>query len=75
MLNTVKVGDLVKMIHGFSIPGIVMNVDIDHFGRGLAAAALLGTHAGKRDRVLVLWPDQGYTYEESNKLEIINEGR
>ncbi len=31
------------------------------------------TKDGIRDRVLVLWPDAGYEYVESNKLEVISE--
>jgi hypothetical protein len=33
------------------------------------------TAHGIRDRVLVLWPDEQWTYEESNDLEAINESR
>ena len=31
------------------------------------------TRDGIRDRVLVLWPDEGYSYEESQVLEVISE--
>jgi len=31
------------------------------------------TKDGIRDRVLVLWPDAGYEYVESTKLEMISE--
>lgn len=91
MLNYIKVGDLVKMINGYSVPGIVMEVHGDYHGASQAfkvvnskrgdcigphsVNAILPTREGKRDRVLVLWPDQGYTYEESNKLEIVSESR
>ena len=91
MLKHIKVGDLVKMIEGFSVPGIVMDVHADYHGAGQAfkiighkrgdcmfpnsVNTIMPTQEGKRDRVLVLWPDQGYTYEESSKLEIISEGR
>lgn len=35
--------------------------------------ALIG--AGIRDRVLVIWTDEGYTYEYSTELEVISEDR
>jgi hypothetical protein len=33
------------------------------------------TKDGIRDRVLVLWPDEGYSYEESVVLEVVSESR
>ena len=85
-----KIGDLVKMKAGYSIPGIVVRVDRDHYGarqafkhvgrpRGHCVNSndvdiIAPTKDGIRDRVMILWPDQGYTYEESTKLEVISEG-
>ena len=57
MLNYIKIGDLVKMINGYSVPGIVIGIGDDW------------------DGILVLWSDDVYTYEESNKLEIVSESR
>tara|TARA_A100001011_G_scaffold245028_1_gene253011 strand:+ start:443 stop:709 length:267 start_codon:yes stop_codon:yes gene_type:complete len=33
------------------------------------------TAKGIRDRVLVLWPEHGFSYEESDVLEVISESR
>jgi len=84
-----KVGDLVKMKVGYSIPGFVMRIDKDHYGSNTAykiskverghcirpnMVDFIGITAdGIRDRVLVFWPDEGYSYEESNKLKVISE--
>ena len=84
-----KVGDLVKMKRGYSEPGFVLRIDEQHYGsntaykishvdRGLAIRPnmvdmIAVTADGIRDRVLVLWPDTGYSYEESTKLEVISE--
>ena len=86
-----KVGDLVKMKVGYSTPGIVIKVDREHYGarqaykivgapRGVGlhpkmVNSISPTRDGIRDRVMILWPDHGYTYEESTRLEVISEGR
>ena len=33
------------------------------------------TKNGISDRVLVLWPDEGFSYEESSKLEVVSESQ
>ena len=33
------------------------------------------TAKGIRDRVLVVWPEYGFSYEESDVLEVISESR
>jgi len=87
----VKVGDLVKMKDGYSVPGIVVKIDKDFYGARQAykiynaargqtlhprmANGIGPTKDGIRDRVMIIWPDEGFTYEESNKLEIISEHR
>ena len=84
-----KIGDLVKMKAGYSIPGIVVRVDRDHYGarqafkhvgrpRGHCVNSnevdiIAPTKDGIRDRVMILWPDKGYTYEESIYLNVISE--
>ena len=84
-----KVGDLVTMLRGYSTPGIVMRIDHQHYGSNLAykisnvergkcirsnMVDFIGVTAdGIRDRVLVLWPDEGYSYEDSKDLEVISE--
>lgn len=84
-----KIGDLVKMKVGYSVPGIVVRVDCDHYGarqafkyagrpRGHCVNSnepdtLAPTKGGIRDRVMILWPDHGFTYEESTNLEVISE--
>ena len=87
-----RVGDLVKMKKGYSVPGFVIKVDKDFYGaaqafkifkkieRGHAIRSSMvdgigPTKDGIRDRVLVLWPDAGYSYEDSGKLVIISEGQ
>ena len=86
-----KVGDLVKMRTGYSLPGFVLRIDKQHYGASTAykiskvergkcirsnMVDFIGvTGDGIRDRVLVLWPDAGYSYEESTKLEVISESR
>ena len=86
-----KVGDLVKMKRGHSEPGFVLRIDEQHYGSSTAYKVskvergkcirsnmvdFIGVTAdGIRDRVLVLWPDAGYSYEESTKLEVISESR
>ena len=84
-----NIGDLVKMRSGYSIPGIVVRIDRQHYGSNTAykiskverghcirpnMVDFIGVTAeGIRDRVLVLWPDEGYSYEESSKLEVVSE--
>jgi hypothetical protein len=84
-----KVGDLVKMRIGYSEPGFIVRVDEQFYGsntaykissveRGKAIRpnmvdTIAPTRDGIRDRVLVLWPDVGYEYVESTKLEVISE--
>ena len=86
-----NIGDLVKMRVGYSEPGFVIRVDKQFYGsntaykisrveRGKAIRSnmvdFIGVTAdGIRDRVLVLWPDAGYSYEESTALEVISESR
>ena len=85
-----KVGDLVKMKHGFSMPGVIMRVDKDFYGansafktapvpRGKAIRDvrrpdfIATTRDGISDRVMVVWPDHGFTYEDSNQLILVSE--
>ena len=86
-----KVGDLVRMKRGYSAPGLVTRIDSDHYGsrqafkrydweRGkcintLQADGIGPTKDGIRDRVLVFWNDEGFSYEESIALEVISESR
>jgi hypothetical protein len=86
-----KIGDLVKMKLGYSEAGLVMRIDEQHHGARQAfkvskverghcirpdmVDVISPTHDGIRDRVLVLWPDAGYSYEESTNLEVISESR
>ena len=86
-----KVGDLVKMKVGYAAPGLVMKIDKDHYGARQAykvVGAKRGeclhpkmvntislTEKGIRDRVLVFWHDEGFTYEDSIMLEVISESR
>ena len=86
-----KVGDLVKMKAGYSVPGLVVRIDKDHFGARQAykivgakrgeglhskmVSVVNPTREGIRDRVLILWHDEGFTYEESTMLEVISESR
>jgi|TARA_R110001583_G_scaffold21333_7_gene81054 hypothetical protein len=51
---------------------IYKNVARGHCIRPSMADGIGPTKDGIRDRVMVLWPDAGYTYEESNKLKIIS---
>ena len=87
-----KVGDLVKMKLGYSMPGFIIKIEKDYYGasqalkiykpveRGHAIRpdmvdGIGPTRDGIRDRVLVLWPDEGYSYEESTALKVISESR
>jgi hypothetical protein len=86
-----KVNDLVKMRRGYSEPGFVVKIDKDYYGARQAfkishaergkclrpdmVDIIAPTRDGIRDRVLVLWPDSGYSYEESIVLEVISEAR
>ncbi len=85
-----NVGDMVKMRRGYSVPGIVVKIDRQHYGSNTAYKIskverghcirpnmidFIGVTAdGIRDRVLVLWPDEGYSYEDSKDIEVICEG-
>jgi len=71
-----------------AMPGIVVRIDEQHYGSSTAYKVskvergkcirsnmvdFIGVTAdGIRDRVLILWSDKGFTYEESNRLEVIN---
>lgn len=85
-----KTGDLVKMKYGPYGPGVIMRVDHDFYGAGIAFKThpvprghaicdtrrpdFIGkTAEGKRHRVMVLWPNHGFTYEDSNQLILISE--
>ena len=84
-----KVGDLVTMRIGYSEPGFIVRVDEQFYGSNTAykissvergkcirpnmVDTIAPTRDGIRDRVLVLWPDVGYEYVESTKLEVISE--
>ena len=86
-----KVGDLVRMRRGYAALGFVVRIDRGHYGARQAFKVskvergkcirpnmvdiIAPTRDGIRDRVLVLWPDEGYTYEESQVLEVISESR
>jgi hypothetical protein len=86
-----KVGDLVKMRQGYSTFGFIIKIDREHYGSRQAfkiskvergkcirpdmVDIIAPTRDGIRDRILVLWPDEGYSYEESTKLEVVSEGR
>jgi hypothetical protein len=86
-----KVGDLVRMRRGYSTVGFVMKIDHEHFGARQAfkiskvergkcirpnmVDIIAPTRDGIRDRILVLWPDAGYSYEESQVLEVLSESR
>ena len=86
-----KVGDLVKMRSGYSVPGIVVRIDKDHYGarqafkiskveRGKCIRPEMVDFVGRtadgiRDRALVVWPDEGYSYEDPKDIEVISESR
>ncbi len=86
-----KVGDLVIMKRGYSTPGFIVRIDRDHYGARQAfkvskvergkcirpnmVDVIAPTKDGIRDRVLILWPDAGYSYEESQNLEVVSESR
>jgi hypothetical protein len=59
MDEKMKVGDLVIMKGVYAIPGVVMKVEEDLYGR---------------DMLMVLWPNEGFTYEEPGDLKQISEG-
>ena len=76
------------MKQGYSEPGFVIKIDKEYHGarqafkvkkveRGKCVRSnmvdiIAPTKEGIRDRVLILWPDEGYGYEESHKLEVIS---
>ena len=84
-----KVGDLVRLRRGYVALGFVVKIDHEHFGarqafkvskvdrgkciRSNMVDVIAPTRDGIRDRVLVLWPAEGYSYEESQVLEVISE--
>ena len=86
-----KIGDLVKMNRGYSTLGFIVKIEREHYGASQAFKVskvergkcirpemvdiIAPTRDGIRDRVLVLWPDEGYSYEESQKLEVVSESR
>ena len=86
-----KVGDLVRMKKGYSSVGIVMKIDEQYYGarqaykvskvdRGKCIRSdmvdiIAPTRDGIRNRVMIIWPDAGFTYEESTVLEIVSESR
>jgi len=51
---------------------IFKNVERGHAIRPNMVDGIGPTKDGIRDRVLVLWPDAGYSYEDSGKLEVIS---
>lgn len=83
-----KVGDLVRLRRGYAALGFIVKIDHEHFGARQAFKVskvergkcirpemvdMIGpTRDGIRDRVLVLWPDEGYSYEESQVLEVVS---
>ena len=85
-----KIGDLVRLKDTPHL-GFVMNVEKDYYGAGRAFKVskaergkciqpnmvdiIAPTRDGIRDRVLVIWTEEGYTYEDSIKLEVISENR
>ena len=56
---------------------IFKNIERGHAIRSNIVDGIGPTKDGIRDRVLVLWPEEEYSfsYEESNVLEVINENR
>jgi len=84
-----KVGDLVKMKRGYSVPGLVMKVDPDHYGARQAykivgaerghclhpkmVNTIAPTRDGIRDRILVLWSDSDWEYVDSSQLKVVSE--
>jgi hypothetical protein len=72
---------------GYSVPGVVVKIDKDFYGasqaykvynakrgEGLHPKMVNGigpTRDGIQDRIMIAWPDHGFTYEESSKLEVI----
>lgn len=85
-----KIGDLVRLKNTSHL-GIITNVDKDHYGARQAFKVskvergkciqpnmvdiIAPTRAGIRDRVLVIWTNEGYTYEDTLALEVISEDR
>lgn len=86
-----EVGDLVRLRRGYAALGFIVKIDRDYHGarqafkvsktergkciRSNMVDIIAPTRHGISDRVLVLWPDEGYTYEESRVLEVISESR
>jgi hypothetical protein len=79
------------MNQGYSTLGFIVKIDREHYGARQAFKVskvergkcirpemvdiIAPTRDGIRDRILVLWPDEGYSYEESQKLEVVSESR
>ena len=57
-----KIGEMVKMKRGYSIPGLVLEIG-SHNKRGYPRY------------VRVLWTDEGKGIEKERDLEVINESR
>jgi len=86
----VKVGDLVRLKNTPYL-GIITKVEKDYYGARQAfklskvergeciqpnmVDIIAPTRDGIRYRVLVIWTDEGYTYEDSTTLEVISENR
>jgi len=60
-MNVVKVGDLVKMIQGYSAPGVVLEI----------VETVPHTNLWAR----VLWSDEGIGMEKVRDLELVCAGR
>ena len=85
-----KIGDLVRLKNTSHL-GIITNVEKDYYGARQAFKVskaergkciqpnmvdiIAPTRDGIRDRELVIWTDELYTYEDSIKLEVISEDR
>ena len=85
-----KIGDLVRLKNTSHL-GIITNVEKDYYGARQAFKVskaergkciqpnmvdiIAPAQDGIRDRVLVIWTDEVYTYEDSIKLEVISEDR
>jgi len=83
-----KVGDLVKMKKGHSPPGVIVKIDKDFYGARQAFKVskvdrgkcirpnmvniIAPTKDGIRHRLLICWPDVGFSYEYSSDVDVIN---
>ena len=84
-----QASDIVRKKTGDTVLGIILKIDKDFYGARQAykvygaqrghclhpkmVNGIGPTKDGIQDRVMVLWPDKGFTYESSNNLEVINE--